>query len=115
MQLTKVQKRKKIHRRIRKSIIGSATRPRLCVFRSNKSTYAQLIDDANGKTIMAASTSELKVAGTKIEQAKALGLELGKKAKTQNLDSIVFDRNGYLYHGRVKAIADGLREGGLKF
>lgn len=101
--------------RLRKSIIGSAQRPRLCVFRSNKTTYCQIIDDANSKTLLADSTATLKDGGTKLEQAKALGIALGKKATAQNIESVVFDRNGYLYHGRIKAIADGLREGGLKF
>lgn len=81
MQLSKVQKRKKIHLRIRKSIIGTAGRPRLCVFRSNKSTYAQVIDDSTGITLLAESTANLKSAGTKTEQAKALGLELAKKQR----------------------------------
>lgn len=104
----------KRHKRVRSKISGTATRPRLCVYRSLTAIYAQLIDDTTGKTI--ASTHDLKVKkGTKTETAKATGLELAKLAKAAKIEECVFDRNGYKYHGRVKALAEGAREGGLKF
>lgn len=112
---SKLQSRKRIKLRIRKKISGSATRPRLSVFRSNKSIYCQLIDDQAGKTIVSASSKDAAVSGTKSEQAKAVGKMIAEKALAQNVSDVVFDRNGYLYHGRVKALADGAREGGLKF
>lgn len=106
--------RKKRHTRIRSKISGTATRPRLCVFRSINSIYAQLIDDTTGKTL--ASTSDLKTRkGTKVESAKTVGTELAKLAKELKIEECVFDRNGYKYHGRVKSLAEGAREGGLKF
>ncbi|NNE30569.1 MAG: 50S ribosomal protein L18 [Saprospiraceae bacterium] len=115
MPLSKIQKRKKIHKRIRKSIVGTAIRPRACVFRSNKDIYCQIINDDDGRTLVAVSTADSDSKGTKTEQANALGKSLAEKVKAQNIDTIVFDRNGYLYHGRVKALAEGMREGGIKF
>ena len=114
MKLTKNQKRKRIHRRIRKKIQGTAERPRLSVFRSNKAIYVQLINDLEGTTIAAASSTEIAATGTKVEQAKAVGKKIAEKAGAENISSVVFDRAGYLYHGRVKALAEGAREGGLK-
>lgn len=112
---TKLDQRKRIHNRIRKSIQGTATKPRLCVYRSNKEMYVQLIDDLKGQTLAESSTRGLKKDGPKVEQAKAVGKALAEKAKSKNIEAVVFDRNGYLYHGRVKALAEGAREGGLKF
>ena len=102
--------------RIRKKVIGSVERPRLCIFRSTKHIYAQVIDDASGVTIVSAST--LDVDGLKnanISTAKAIGQEIAKRALGKSIKAVVFDRNGYLFHGRVKALADGAREGGLSF
>jgi len=115
MQRTKLDQRKRIHKRIRKSIKGTQARPRLCVFRSNKAIYCQLVNDENSSTIAAVSSRVLKLSGNKTEQAKEVGKALAAKAAANNIESVVFDRNGYLYHGRVKALADGAREGGLKF
>ncbi len=106
----------RIKKRIRKVVSGSADRPRLSVFKSNKQIYAQLIDDISGKTICSASTleKEVEVSGTKINQAKLIGQRIAQKATEAGVQTVVFDRNGYLYHGRVKALAEGAREGGLK-
>ncbi len=106
----------RIKKRIRKVVSGSADRPRLSVFKSNKQIYAQLIDDISGKTICSASTmeKEVEVSGTKIDQAKLIGQRIAQKATEAGVQTVVFDRNGYLYHGRVKALAEGAREGGLK-
>lgn len=112
---TKVYNRKRIQLRIRKKISGTPTKPRLTVFRSNKSIYCQLIDDINGVTLASASSKEFPVKGNKVDQSTAVGKEIASKAKNLNIESIVFDRSGYLYHGRVKALADGAREGGLNF
>lgn len=109
----KSQRRYKIKKRVRKHIIGSTDVPRLSVFRSNKDIYAQLIDDSKGVTLLAASSRGLK--GTKTEQANQVGKDLAEKAKANGIEKVVFDRNGYLYHGRVKNLADGAREGGLVF
>ena len=116
MQLTKAKRRQRIRYRIRRKINGTAERPRLSVFRSNKGIYAQLVDDVNGVTLAAASTQDEGASkeGTKTDQAKAVGLQLGHRAKEAGIDTVVFDRAGYLYHGRVKALADGAREAGLK-
>jgi large subunit ribosomal protein L18 len=113
---TKQSRRKKIHLRIRKQIKGTATRPRLSVFRSNKSIYCQLIDDTSGVTLTSATSTDDGVPkdGNRIEQAKQVGSILAGKAKELNIDTVVFDRGGYLYHGRVKALAEGARENGLK-
>ena len=114
--LTKPQARARRHRRIRGKIVGSAERPRLVVFRSNKGISAQLIDDDSGKTLAGASWVGLKsFSGNKTEQAEQVGKALAAAAKDAGIETVVFDRGGYLYHGRVKALADGAREGGLKF
>jgi large subunit ribosomal protein L18 len=108
----------RIKRGIRKKISGTAEKPRLTVYRSNKEIYAQLINDENGHTIAAASTlmNDLKsIGGTPVEKAAAIGKALAEKAIAANVTRAVFDRNGYLYHGRVKALAEGAREGGLNF
>lgn len=117
MQFSKVRRRRKIQQRIRKSIKGTAQRPRLNVFRSNADIYCQLIDDVKGVTLASASSREkgFDGEGTKTEKASKVGKLIGERAKSQNIDSVVFDRSGYLYHGRVKALADGAREAGLKF
>lgn len=118
MALSKSQKRNRIHLRIRKTISGTAERPRLAVFRSNKEIYAQLVDDLNGKTISAASSRDKDIAkakATKIEAAKLVGKSIAEKANKSGVEAVVFDRGGYLYHGRVKQLAEGAREGGLKF
>lgn len=113
----KEYRRLKIKRRVRKAISGTADRPRMNVFRSNKQIYVQLIDDLKGHTMVAASSQDESIAGqkvTKIEQAKKVGTLLAEKAKAAGIASVAFDRNGYLYHGRVKSLADAAREGGLK-
>ena len=117
MSLTKVEKRNKIKRRVRKNVYGTSERPRLSVFRSNKQIYAQIIDDNNGVTIVSASSYKSKsVEGkNKSEQAVIVGKEVAEKALKAGIESVVFDRNGYQYHGRVKSLAEGAREGGLKF
>ena len=114
MNRTPLQKR---HRRVRKKVIGSPERPRLAVFRSNKGIFAQLIDDENGRTIAGASWLGLKKSfkGNKSDQAAEVGKAIAEAAKKAGVESVVFDRGGYLYHGRVKALAEGAREGGLKF
>jgi large subunit ribosomal protein L18 len=112
--------RQKIKYRIRKRVIGSTERPRLVVFRSSGNIYAQLIDDTSNKTICTVSTltkevkEELKDKITKVKQSKLVGKAIAKKAAENNIKKVVFDRNGYLYHGRVKAVAEGAREGGLE-
>lgn len=112
----KAESRRKIHLRIRSKISGSPERPRLNVFRSNKGIYAQVIDDISGKTLAAASSKSLSnFQGNKTQQAAAVGKLVAEKAKTAGVATVVFDRGGYLYHGRVKALADGAREGGLVF
>lgn len=106
-------KRKRRHGKIRKTVQGTAARPRLSVHRSAKQISAQLIDDANGVTLAAAS--DLKEKGANVETAKKVGLEIAKAAKGKKITTCVFDRGGYNYHGRVKALAEGAREGGLQF
>jgi large subunit ribosomal protein L18 len=115
--LTTREARLRRHRRVRKHVRGTAERPRLAVFRSNKGITAQLIDDDTAKTLASASWQGLPKSfkGTKTEQAAAVGKALAASAKSAGLEAVVFDRGGYLYHGRVKALADGAREGGLKF
>ena len=114
--MTKPQARARRHRRIRGKIVGSAERPRLAVFRSNKGISAQLVDDDTGKTLAGASWVGLgSFSGNKTEQAEQVGKALAAAAKEAGIETVVFDRGGYLYHGRVKALADGAREGGLKF
>lgn len=116
MKLNTIYKRRRIRDRIRKKIKGTAARPRLCVFRSNKGIYCQIIDDLKGNTLVAASSREESIApGTKSDRAKAVGKLLAERAMSANIKSVVFDRSGYLYHGRVKQLADGAREGGLDF
>lgn len=117
MAISKEAKRQKIKSRIRGKISGTAERPRLSIFRSNKETYVQLIDDTKGVTLAAASTRDKDFTrnGTKTEQGKTVGMVLAQKAAAQGITDVIFDRNGYLYHGRVKAVAEGAREGGLKF
>jgi large subunit ribosomal protein L18 len=111
------ESRERRHRRVRSKIVGSAERPRLVVFRSNRGIEAQLVDDLEGKTLAAASWLHLKKSfkGSKSEQAAEVGKLLAQNAKKANVETVVFDRGGYLYHGRVKALADAAREGGLKF
>ena len=116
MALTKLQRRTRIKKRIRKIVDGTAAKPRMSVFRSNKEISVQLIDDIAGVMLAAASSQGLKDAkGTKIEVAQAVGKAVAEKAVKAGIETVAFDRNGYLYHGRVKALADGAREGGLKF
>ena len=115
-QLTTREMRLRRHRRVRGKVRGTAVRPRLAVFRSNRGIEAQLVDDLEGKTLAAASWLHLKsFKGSKSEQAAEVGKLLASNAKKANVETVVFDRGGYLYHGRVKALADAAREGGLKF
>ncbi|MCB0317631.1 MAG: 50S ribosomal protein L18 [Bdellovibrionales bacterium] len=124
----KIEGRKRRQYRIRKRLVGSDQRPRICIFKSCKYTYAQIISDDQGKTLASVSTKEAEVASAlkeleggdkaslkSLTAAKAAGIVLAKRAKAAKLESVVFDRNGYLYHGRVKALAEGAREGGLLF
>ena len=115
--LTKPQARARRHRRVRGKVFGTAERPRLVVFRSNRGIEAQLVDDTEGKTLAAASWLHLKKSfkGNKTEQAAEVGKLLAANARKAGVESVVFDRGGYLYHGRVKALADAAREGGLRF
>ena len=115
--LTVRQARERRHRRVRKGISGTAERPRLVVFRSNRGIGAQLVDDVSGKTLAAASSLGLAKSfkGNKVAQAAEVGKALASAAKSAGIENAVFDRGGYLYHGRVKALADAAREGGLKF
>ena len=118
MGLTKTERRLRIRRRIRKISSGTAERPRLDVFRSNTGIYAQIIDDVAGTTIVSASSRDkalAKAKGTKTEVANLVGKALGEKAKEAGIEAVAFDRGGNLYHGRVKSLADGAREAGLKF
>jgi large subunit ribosomal protein L18 len=114
--LTTRQARERRHRRVRKRIFGTAERPRLVVFRSNRGIEAQLVDDVEGKTLAAASWLSLRKSfkGKKTEQAAEVGKLLAENARKAEIEEAVFDRGGYLYHGRVKALADGAREGGLR-
>ncbi len=119
MKISKNENRKHRKIRIRKKISGTAERPRLVVFRSNMHIYAQLIDDTEGKSLAAASTLALSKVEAGLhcnkDGASRVGKEIARMAKEKNISKVVFDRNGYLYHGRVKAVADGAREGGLEF
>ena len=116
MSLTKSDRRQRIRFRIRKIVSGTATKPRLSVFRSNKEIYAQLIDDVNGVTLLAASSREKEVSkGTNVEVASAVGKLVAEKALKAGLDTVTFDRGGYLYHGRIQSLAEGARAAGLKF
>lgn len=115
---TKSEQRQKIRYRIRKKIVGTAQKPRLAIFRSNSDIYAQLIDDASGKTLAAASSKEKDIVAQKVaktEKSKLVGTSIARKAADLGLKEVVFDRGGYIYHGRVKAVAEGAREGGLLF
>ena len=106
------------HKRVRNKISGTAERPRLCVFRSNSNLYVQVIDDVAGNTLVSASTLEKELNiknGGNVEAAKIIGAEIAKRAKKAKIDKVVFDRGGYLYHGRVKALAEAARENGLEF
>ena len=119
-QLDRARERRRVHARIRKKVIGTAERPRLAVFRSLNHMYAQVIDDAAGKTLVAASTLEKEVLGDSkgsgnIVAAKQVGKNIGQRAKAKGIEAVVFDRGGYIYHGRVKALAEAARESGLKF
>jgi large subunit ribosomal protein L18 len=119
MKMTKEESRKRRKVRIRKKVQGTAVRPRLVVFRSNTHIYAQLVDDAAGATLAAASTQTLSKGGEALRLNKAgatkVGAEIARLAKEKNIEAVVFDRNGYIYHGRIKALADSAREAGLKF
>ncbi|MCF8378181.1 MAG: 50S ribosomal protein L18 [Bacteroidales bacterium] len=108
-------RRNRIKMRLRKTIKGTAERPRMSVFRSNKGIYVQLIDDLAGNTIASAASTALEAKTNKVEQAKGVGTLIAEKAKEAGIENVVFDRNGYLYHGRVKALAEAAREAGLKF
>jgi len=118
MALARSDRRQRIKYRIRKKVAGTTEKPRLSVFRSNARIYAQVIDDTKGVTLVSASSIELDTtnkASVNAEDAKQVGIKLAEKAIAAGVSSVVFDRNGYLYHGKVKALADGAREGGLKF
>jgi len=118
MALNKIEKRNKIRTRVRSKIKGTADRPRLSVFKSNKGIYAQVINDVEGITIASASTNDkvmADVTGNKSEKAKAVGTKVAELAKAKGIESVSFDRGGYLYHGRIKSLAEGAREAGLKF
>lgn len=118
MAITKTERRERIKMRIRKRVSGTTAAPRLAVFRSNAAIYAQVIDDVKGVTLASASSRDKDIAGKKVnksEQAKLVGASIAKKANAAGIQAIVFDRGGYLFHGRVKALADAAREAGLKF
>ena len=113
--LTKEQARRRRHARVRAKVRGTTERPRLAVYRSNRTIYVQVIDDANGTTLCAADSRATADAGDKSAQAKAVGKLIAERAKAAGIETVVFDRGGFLYHGRVKALAEGAREGGLNF
>lgn len=116
MALSKLERRTRIKRRIRKIVSGTASKPRLSVYRSNKEIYAQLVDDVNGVTIASVSSRNKEIkASTKAEAATAVGKLVAEKAVKAGVETVAFDRNGYLYHGRVKVLAEAAREAGLKF
>jgi len=116
MALSKLQRRIRIKHRIRKIVSGTATKPRLLVYRSNKEIYAQLVDDVNGVTLASVSSRDKDLkATTKVEAATLVGKTIAEKATKVGVETVAFDRNGYLYHGRVKVLADAAREAGLKF
>jgi len=118
MALTKIERRDRIKKRIRKVISGTAEKPRMSVFRSNTQIYVQFVDDLTGTTLLSASSRCKEIAGQKVnktEQAKLVGKLAATRALEKGVSTVVFDRNGYLYHGRVKSLADAAREGGLKF
>lgn len=107
-------RRLRIRHGIRNKISGTSDRPRLSVYKSNKAIYAQIIDDANGKTLTAANSVELGIKNNNVESSKKVGAKLAEKAKSAGIGQVVFDRGGYQYHGQIKALAEGAREGGLK-
>jgi large subunit ribosomal protein L18 len=118
--INRAEERRRIHKRIRKTISGSGQRPRLCVYRSLSYIYAQIIDDTQGKTLVAASTLEKDVRGDSkqtgnIQASKLVGKAIADRARAKGIEAVVFDRGGYLYHGRIKAVAEAAREAGLKF
>ena len=117
MALSKLERRQRIKQRIRKIVNGTAETPRLSVFRSNKEIYAQLVDDLKGKTLVSSSSRDkgIDANGSRLEVAASVGKSIGEKAVAAGITTVAFDRNGYLYHGRIKALADGAREAGLKF
>lgn len=115
MSLSKSQRRNKIKLSIRKKINGSDVRPRVSLYKSNKSIYSQIIDDIKGNTLVSCSSNEIKKKGTNIPVSKEVGLALAKKALSAGIKNVVFDRSGYKYHGKVKSFAEGAREGGLNF
>ena len=117
MKMNKTASRDRIKHRVRRKVNGTTEKPRLTVYRSNKGISCQIVDDVAGATLVSASTKEkeFSVEGTKSDQAKAIGKMIAERAKGKEIESVVFDRSGYLYHGRVKALAEGAREGGLKF
>jgi len=117
MALSKLERRIRIKHRIRKIVAGTETKPRLSVFRSNKEIYAQLVDDNAGTTLVSVSSrdKEIESSGSKLEVAKVVGKAIAEKATKAGIEAVAFDRNGFLYHGRVKALADAAREAGLKF
>lgn len=118
MGLSKTERRRRIKSRIRKVVNGTTDKPRLAVFRSNKEIYAQIVDDTTGKTLVSASSRDKELSaekGTKTEKAALVGKAVAEKAVKAGIETISFDRGGYLYHGRVKSLAEGAREGGLKF
>ncbi|MEQ8324641.1 MAG: 50S ribosomal protein L18 [Vicingaceae bacterium] len=118
MALTKRDRRQRIKFRIRKRLTGTAERPRMSIYRSNKEIYAQIVNDEDGKTLMSVSSRDKGIAGNKgnkTEMAQLVGKSVAEKAIKAGISNVVFDRNGYLYHGRVKSLADAAREGGLKF
>jgi len=114
MAYSKLKRRTRVKRGIRKKVFGTAERPRLTVFRSNKHIYAQLIDDERGLTVASASSNTDDMSGRTVATSKAVGVKLAENAKEAGIEAVVFDRNGYRYHGRIKALADGAREGGLQ-
>lgn len=115
MAFNKYERRLLIKKGIRNKIEGTSDKPRLSVFKSNKAIYAQIIDDSKGHTVMAASSSEIGGKRVTVEVSKEVGKKLAEKAVAGGVERIVFDRNGYIYHGKIKALAEGAREGGLKF
>lgn len=118
MAINRTERRVKIKRRVRRNIFGTASKPRLSVYRSNSHITAQIIDDDKGTTLVASSSLIKEIAevkATKKEKAAMVGKNLAEKAKSAGIETVVFDRNGFLYHGRIKSLADGAREGGLKF
>ncbi|MFT5071242.1 MAG: large subunit ribosomal protein L18 [Chitinophagales bacterium] len=116
MAFSNIKRRKRIKRGIRNKVTGTAQRPRLSVFRSNKAIYAQLIDDVTGQTLASATSKDSAISGgNKVEQSKKVGTMLADRAKTAKIETVVFDRNGFRFHGRIAALAEGARENGLKF